>query len=261
MSFLKKFFSSSCENDNDSCKYLIVPDIHGQFSIFQKVIDYIKFECEDDRKIVFLGDYLDRGESMKVFGREFEDGGSYHTLKAIFNLQDWAKTQERELFFLRGNHEIFYEDYFLKDKMKPYDKYDFFRESVEGIEFAFEHDYTLHPKLEEFLENLLPYYLDKKNGYLFIHAGVDFSVGNLALQEKRGTSYWIRDKFIYDKSPLPYIVIFGHTPFDEPFVTEHRIGLDSGVYDSGFINLLKIDSNEREIVVLPSDSGDFKIKS
>jgi serine/threonine protein phosphatase 1 len=248
--FFKNLLSSSSNDNESNCKYLIVPDLHGTYSLFQKVEEYIKNESEDERIVIFLGDYLDRGESMKVFGREFHDGGSYHTLRGILKLQEWARNQERQIHFLRGNHEIFFEDFFLKDRTKPYDKYPFFRESVEALEFAFEHDYTLHPRFETFLDNLLPYYLDKENGYLFIHAGVDFSVGNLKEQAKKGTIYWIRDKFIYDKSPLPYTVVFGHTPFSEPFITDYRIGLDSGIYDSGFINLLKIDNSNKEIIKL-----------
>jgi serine/threonine protein phosphatase 1 len=232
-----------------NCKYLIVPDLHGIFSIYQKIEKYIK-ESEEDRIVIFLGDYMDRGESMEVFGREFIDGGSYHTLNGILNLQTWAKNNNRVIHFLRGNHEIFFEDFFLKNSSKPFDQYPFFRESVEALEYAFEHDYTLYPMFENFLENLKPYYLDKKNGYLFVHAGVDFSVGSLKEQAKKGTIYWIRDKFIYSDKKLPYTVIFGHTPFDEPFMRSDRIGLDSGIYDQGFVNLLKIDGSNLKFIKL-----------
>ncbi len=249
--FFKNLFAKSkSNNENATCKYLIVPDLHGTFSIFQKIEQFIKEECEEDRIIIFLGDYMDRGESMQVFGREFHDGGSYHTLKGILALQSWAKKEKRAMHFLRGNHEVFFEDHFLKDSLKAYNQYPFFRESVEALEFAFEHDYTLHPKLEIFLEDLLPYYLDKKNGYLFVHAGVDFTVGNLKEQAKKGTIYWIRDKFIFNKDPLPYTVVFGHTPFEEPLITDDKIGLDSGIYNSGFINILKIDNANKEIIKL-----------
>ena len=251
IAFIKKLFSKKePKNENSDCKYLIVPDLHGMFSIYKKVEEFIKSECEEERIVIFLGDYMDRGESMTVFGREFHDGGSYHTIKAILDLQYWAKIQEREIYFLRGNHEIFFEDYFLKNSTKPYDKYSFFRESVEALEFAFEHDYTLHPRLETFFENLLPYYLDEDCGYLFVHAGVDYSVGSLKEQTKNGIIYWIRDKFIYSEEPLPYTVVFGHTPFDEPFIKNDKIGLDSGIYNNGFINLLKIDGTTKEIIKL-----------
>jgi serine/threonine protein phosphatase 1 len=248
-SFFKDIFTNKKSTKKD-VKYLIIPDLHGTYSIYKKIEQYIKTECEDDRTIIFLGDYLDRGESMSVYGREFHDGGSFHTLKALLNLRCWANQYSRKIVFLRGNHEIFFEDYFIKDSTKAYDLYPFFRESVEALEFAFEHDYALFPKFENFLENLQPYYLDKENDYLFIHAGIDPSYGSLKEQAKKGIIYWIRDKFIFDKTPLPYTVVFGHTPFDEPFITKDKIGLDSGIYDSGYINLLRIDGQTRDIVKL-----------
>jgi serine/threonine protein phosphatase 1 len=232
------------------CKYLIVPDLHGTYSIYQKVDKYIREECEEDRIVIFLGDYMDRGESMEVFGEEFLDGGSYHTLNALLNLQIWAEEEDRKIHFLRGNHEIFFEDYFFKESLKPYNQYPFFRDSVEALEFAFDNNHTLYPMFERFMNNLLPYYLDKKNGYLFVHAGVDFSIGSLKEQAKKGTIYWIRDKFIYSDKKLPYTVIFGHTPFDEPYMKIDKIGLDSGIYDSGFINLLKIDGSNLKFLKL-----------
>jgi len=242
--------NNKSKNIEKNCKYLIVPDLHGTYSIYQKVEQFIKQECEEDRIIIFLGDYMDRGESMEVFGEEFLDGGSYHTLNALFNLQIWAKDENRKIHFLRGNHEIFFEDYFFNDSLKPYKQYPFFRDSVEALEFAFDNNHTLYPMFETFMKNLLPYYLDKKNGFLFIHAGVDFSAGSLKEQAKKGIIYWIRDKFIYSDKKLPYTVVFGHTPFDKPFMKGDKIGLDSGIYDSGFINLLKIDDSNLKFIKL-----------
>ena len=248
---MKRFFNYLfSKNDEKKCKYLIVPDLHGTYSIFQKIDLFIKEQCEEDRIIIFLGDYMDRGESGEVYGREFCDAGSYHTLKAILNLQKWAKKENRQMHFLRGNHEIFFEDHFLKERSYAYDTYPFFKDSVDALEFAFQNDYTLFGKFEEFLSNLLPYYLDKKNGYLFVHAGVDYKVGSLKEQAEKGIIYWIRDRFFYGDEPLPYTVIFGHTPFDEVFIRENRIGIDSGIYDSGFINLLKIDGKNHQIIRL-----------
>ncbi len=245
--FFQDFF---LKNNVKNCKYLVIPDIHGTYSVFKKVVEFIKSECEEDRVIIFLGDYMDRGESGEVYGKEFIDAGSFHTLKALLDLDKWAKKESRELHFLRGNHEIFFEDHFLKERTYAYDTYPFFKESVDVLEFAFKNDYTLFAKLEEFLENLLPYYLDEENGYLFVHAGVDFKIGTLENQTKKGTIYWIREKFFYGDEELPFKVIFGHTPFNEVFIRENKIGLDSGIYNSGFINLLKIDGDNHKIIKL-----------
>ncbi|RUM63145.1 MAG: serine/threonine protein phosphatase, partial [Sulfurospirillum sp.] len=101
-----------------------------------------------------------------------------------------------------------------------------------------------------FLKALRPYYLDKKNGYLFVHAGIDPESKDLERQVKKGTVYWIRDKFILSKKRLPYKVVFGHTPFFEPFVKKDKIGLDCGIYRTGYINLMRIDGRNFEIFKL-----------
>ncbi len=249
--YLKNLLSSKeTEKSQKKCKYLIVPDIHGTYSTYKKVDRFIREECEDDRVIIFLGDYMDRGEDGEVFGKEFIDAGSFYTLKALLELSQWAKDNDRKVYFLRGNHEIFFEDYFLKNDITAYNQYPFFRDSVEVLEYAFSNDITLYPQFENFLNNLLPYYLDKKNNYLFIHAGVDFAEGSLKEQTKKGIIYWIRNRFIYGDQKLPYTVVFGHTPFKQPFMRPNRIGLDSGIYNSGFINLLKIDGFNNRFIQL-----------
>ena len=47
---------------------------------------------------------------------------------------------------------------------------------------------------------------------------------------------------------MKYTVIFGHTPFSKPIMKLDRIGLDSGIYQRHFINLLKIDSDVSRII-------------
>ena len=39
---------------------------------------------------------------------------------------------------------------------------------------------------------------------------------------------WIRDKFIDNRHNLKQKVIFGHTPFCEPYVEDDKIGIDTG---------------------------------
>lgn len=39
---------------------------------------------------------------------------------------------------------------------------------------------------------------------------------------------WIREKFIHCAKPFEKRVVFGHTPFQTPFVAEDKIGIDTG---------------------------------
>jgi serine/threonine protein phosphatase 1 len=247
---IKSFFASSSDTNKDEHSYLVVPDLHGIYSIYKKVEAHIKTECEVHRTIIFLGDYMDRGESGSLDGKYFKDAGSYLIMRDLIALKRWATKEKRNIIFLRGNHEVFYEDYYLKDKKYAKDEYTFFKESNACLKHFFEKDEKFYDDFIFFLHDLKAYYLDKKYAYLFIHAGIDPDEKDLDKQAEDGLIYWIRDKFLFSEKKLPYTVIFGHTPFSKPFMRSDKIGLDSGVYKRGFLNLLQIDNKDSKIIRL-----------
>ena len=253
---MKKFFTglfSSARKVRKYNKYLIVPDIHGTYSIYQKVEAYIKEHDEDDRLVIFLGDYMDRGEPGEIEGKKFNDAGSFYTIRDLIKLRKWAIAKDKDMVFLRGNHEIFFENFFIDGSIRAYKQYKFFKNSVESLEYMMQRDHAFSEDFIVFLNDLTPYYLDHKNSYLFVHAGIDPKAKDLEQQAKEGIIYWIRDKFILSKQKLPYTVVFGHTPFFKPFIKPDKIGLDSGVYRSGFINLLEINGAHHKIVKLEAN--------
>ncbi len=250
---VKSYFSNPSVSDSET-HTLVVPDLHGTHSLYKQVESYIKTELPAHYKIIFLGDYMDRGESGEQEGKAFKDLGSTLIMKELIALQRWAIRNNREILFLRGNHEIFYEDYFIHDKKYAYKEYAFFKDSVDCLEHFFAKDKCFYEDFILFLNNLQPYYHDKKNNYLFIHAGVDPDESDLDKQTEDGLIYWIRDKFLFSEKKLPYTVVFGHTPFSKPFMRSDKIGLDSGVYKRGFINLLKIDNENSKIIKLSKTS-------
>ncbi len=235
---------------NKSCHYLIIPDLHGTHSIYQQVEHYIKEKCEPNRDIIFLGDYLDRGESGEIDSVFYKDAGSYLVLRDLIALKDWAKEQAREMIFLRGNHELFYEAYYLSNEHTIKDRYPFLKHSFACFDAMFEKDPNFYSAFEKFFRDLLPYYLDSHNRYLFVHAGIDPNQKDLAQQVKEETIYWIRDPFLFSKKRLDYTVVFGHTPFYTPFMKPDKIGLDSGVYKRDFFRMLQIDGKDSRIITL-----------
>jgi len=228
--------------------YLVVPDLHGTYSLYRKVEKFIKNETLPSRRIIFLGDYMDRGERATIGNLSFKDAGSYLVMRDLIKLQAWAKERGQALIFLRGNHEIFFEDFYIHDNKYAYEKYDFFKNSVDCLSYFFKKDKEFYEAFILFLKNLQPYYFDEKYHYLFVHAGIDPQGGDFQKQVDEGIIYWVRDQFLFSEKKLKYKVIFGHTPFSKPFLREDKIGLDSGVYKRGFINLLKIDDEKQEII-------------
>lgn len=76
------------------------------------------------------------------------------------------------------------------------------------------------------------YYLT--DDYLFVHAGI---CGSKDLnQQTLDDLLWIRDDFIYKPHCLKQKIIFGQTPFDNPYVDADKIGIDTGCgHDGGYL--------------------------
>jgi len=245
--------SKRVNNLEDIHNYLVIPDLHGTYSIYKKVESYIKNEVGKDRVVIFLGDYFDRGESGELFGKFYKDAGSYLVLKALIDLKKWATKEGIAMIFLRGNHELFYEDYYIHGNSKIVDEFIFLKDTIACFDDAFKLNCEFYDEFIDFLSQLEPYYIDKRYKYLFVHAGVDPDIKDPKLQLSDESIYWIREKFLFSKKRLNYTVIFGHTPFMKPFMKHDKIGLDSGVYKRDYFFMLKIDSQNSRVIKLTKD--------
>ena len=77
-------------------RLLVIGDIHGKWERFKSVYDKVGFNSEKDL-IVFLGDYLDRGDTPVP-------------------VMEWVMEHygRKNMVFLRGNHEQMFYDAFLE---------------------------------------------------------------------------------------------------------------------------------------------------
>ena len=116
-----------------------------------------------------------------------------------------------EYYLSRINNDNYAKDFFIEyGGMQTIDSYG----SIQNI-------FKIHGN---FFNNLKPYYLTDK--YLFVHAGIR---PDKTLKEQENVDMFIiRNNFIDFKHLLKQKVIFGHTPFNTPFVEEDKIGIDTG---------------------------------
>ena len=81
-----------------------VGDIHGQLTMLRQMLEKLREQpLKESDTVVFLGDYVDRGEDSK---------GVIDTLLAF-------KTEHANCIFLRGNHEQLMLDAFNEDPPEP----------------------------------------------------------------------------------------------------------------------------------------------
>jgi diadenosine tetraphosphatase ApaH/serine/threonine PP2A family protein phosphatase len=206
----------------------IIGDIHGCVKDLACLLEQLPLDCGD--RIVFLGDYIDRGPD---------------SCGVVSYLLDLRKSNSYELVFLKGNHEdmlLSYlglggqhgEMFFYNGGLATLASYGFSSENLTK-----EHVLgSLPPEHVSFYEELQAYYVVSR--YLCVHAGIH-PVKDLTEQSEE-EMLWIRNKFIYSSHNLPYTVVFGHTPQpDVLFDLPYKIGLDTGLVYGNKLSCLEVE--------------------
>jgi serine/threonine protein phosphatase 1 len=189
-------------------KLFAVGDIHGCLYKLYSLYGRIEFDPKRDR-IVFLGDYIDRGP------------WSFGVIEFLLKL----KRDCPKAVFLKGNHEEMLEDYLSGKDRKTFMANGGDRTIQSYRENALKGQESVFPEKHlEFFRSLLPYY--ETDRFIFVHAGLREGV-ELRNQHTHDL-LWSRGSFIYSDYDFGKIVVFGHTPFSEPYITRNRIGIDTG---------------------------------
>ncbi|MCL2028823.1 MAG: serine/threonine protein phosphatase [Deltaproteobacteria bacterium] len=190
-------------------RYFVVGDIHGCYLKLKKLLERVDWTPDGDDLLIFLGDYIDRGPQ------------SYEVVDTLADLSSKA----RNVVTLMGNHEDMFLK-FLSGEISPslYDN---------GLS-ATVRDYTrtgraLTSKHLQFLRGLAP--LFETDRHVFVHAGL--RPGQPAASQSLEDLLWIRDDFLQSDHDFDRLVVFGHTPFKQPFLAPGRLGLDTGAVFGG----------------------------
>ncbi|WP_249138236.1 metallophosphoesterase family protein [Phenylobacterium montanum] len=228
--------------DTDGQLIYVVGDVHGRFDLMLALLGKIVADSREralGRRpiVIFCGDYVDRGpDSAKV-------------MEAVIQLR---RRTDIDVRLLKGNHEQA--------------MLDFLREPVEaagwlrfgGAETLASYGVALEGGLmaeslisarDQLLENMPAPHLHLLHtlelmlvvgAYAVVHAGVRPGV---ALEHQAEQDLlWIRDPFLDHDGAFDKIIVHGHTwagprPNREP----HRIGVDTGAYQTGVLTAVRLD--------------------
>jgi serine/threonine protein phosphatase 1 len=201
-------------------KIFIIGDIHGCLDALKRLMDKIPWRPDRDR-LIFLGDFVDRGKNSKG------------VVDYVLSLRRYSS----QIDCLIGNHEVLllnYMDgndrglYFLNGGWSTLESY--MAEKPEGKGLLVPEDHmSFYRSLKTYLE-LEDYYV--------VHAG--FRPGVEIEKQNLEDMTWIREPFIYSDYEFGKRVIFGHTPFREPLVLENKIGLDTGAVYGNRLTCLEL---------------------
>lgn len=232
----------------DNTQIYAVGDIHGRVDLLRKLHDLILQDsaqlAENIRRIVvYLGDYIDRGDDSKdVIDVLLQD--------ALPNFSS---------IYLKGNHEMGMDDFLANPSAQhPWLSYG-------GMSTLLSYGVTmgaaqltpntiqsvrdqLHRAILEghhlfFTRLRLRYQI---GDYFFVHAGIR---PGIALEQQNPQDFMIiREPFLHHKQPHEKFIVHGHTVSDNPEIRSNRIGIDTGAFYSGKLTSLVLTKHEQRFL-------------
>ena len=236
--------------DVDGQLVYAIGDIHGCYDQLRQLLADIARDADDRAKgritsLIFCGDYVDRGPASR------------EVIAALCWLKRYSPLN---VHFLKGNHEQIMLDYIAEPLLaqawmrfggiETLRSYGVVPPSADDAPKA--HIVARDDLLEKlpvahlrFLETLE--LMAGVGDYAFVHAGVRPGIA-LADQSPRDL-LWIRDEFLECEEDHERIIVHGHSwRDDEPTVLPHRIGIDTGAYETGVLTALRIEDGAVEIM-------------
>jgi serine/threonine protein phosphatase 1 len=210
--------------------YYVIPDIHGEYNLLKTALQKIYYDNPDGGKIIFLGDYIDRGPNSKI------------VVDIVRNPPaNW------QFICLRGNHEdmlyncfnsyhyTVYDTNVLEQYNQPYTK------NFSSVLVDFPPSQEMQDLLD-WIETLKYFHIEDSN--VFSHAFYDSSLS----EDKQNLDLvmWQRmnDFEPFRPSETIKFLTHGHTPRKHgPVSSPNRLNLDCGAVYYGRLVVAKFEKN------------------
>ncbi|WP_425098466.1 metallophosphoesterase family protein [Tropicibacter sp. S64] len=225
-----------------------IGDIHGQKSMLEDQLALIDKDGGAQARVVFLGDYVDRGPDSKgvidLFLQGLRDGRDWLFLKGnhdrmMIRFLDIGQTHDDSIL---SGKRWFHERLGGANTLRSYFEPEAFLQSL-GLRNARLEDFGTEPVPKsvlpafvtaanaavpqahrDFLGQLKLTYRDAN--FMFVHAGIRPGLP-LGMQEEEDL-LWIREPFLSDQRNHGALIVHGHTSVDVPEMRINRLNLDTG---------------------------------
>lgn len=230
-----------------------VGDVHGRLDALELLVNAILDEPADGLSpvLIMLGDYVDRGPASR------------QVIDRLINLEADAALATR---FIRGNHEETMLSFLGEPSLgatwcgfggvetllsygvvaplmsDPSEAWEAARDTFAAAIPA------SHVRFLRALEPAVEY-----GDYFFTHAGVRPGV-ELEDQDPHDLM-WIRDDFLRGSATFSKAIVHGHTPEADAFVSDRRIGVDTGAYATGRLSAIVLEGLERRLIQAQVSGG------
>ncbi|RME60253.1 MAG: serine/threonine protein phosphatase, partial [Candidatus Dadabacteria bacterium] len=217
--------------------------IHGCMLELEGMLNYLLSErLMPNDLVVFLGDYIDRGQQAKG---------------VIDLLLEFKNKEKAKILFLEGNHENMLKNVMIPEASNEddvllhlvnggfetflsYGVSPHFFETTE-INFSEVARSVIPPEHKAFFLSLERLVIEEN--FIFVHAGLN-PAKNLFSQEDEDL-LWIREPFLTSPHNFKKLVVFGHTPFYEVFFhPPFQLGIDTGLVFGNCLTCVELRSFE-----------------
>ncbi|MBF0356023.1 MAG: serine/threonine protein phosphatase [Alphaproteobacteria bacterium] len=226
-----------------------VGDIHGRPDLLDRLLTRIARDARRSpaarTKIVFLGDYVDRGPDSRGVVRR---------------LMGSPPSGVEQMVCLRGNHEDMllrfldhplhggFEWILLNGGAQTLASWDvdlpaiIDSKEIKGLHADFAR--RLSDEERQFIEDMPFKHVD--GGVVCVHAGL--RPGVALSHQVPEDMMWIRDSFLDSKGSHGKLVVHGHTVTFEPELHPNRIGIDTGAWRTGTLTAVGLEGERRWIL-------------
>jgi len=222
-----------------------IGDIHGRADLLTQLHEKIQIDAErykGKKTIVYLGDYVDRGEQSRQ----------------VIEILLSEPLDEFESIHLKGNHEQAMMDFIeFPDAAAAWLSFGG-REALNSYGIPLAHIPSMNEvgEIAQKLDDKLPdshreFMLNSPHSwqcgsYYFVHAGIRPGV-NLDEQTIED-QLWIREDFLGSTLSHGTIVVHGHSITMVPEFLPNRIGIDTGAFTTGVLTCLVLENDEHRIL-------------
>jgi len=238
------------------CAVYAIGDVHGRLDLLDDLLDRIgsdagQYPDDTERRLIFLGDYIDRGPASRgVVDRLLDD-----PLPGFVTVRLMGNHEEALLLFLDrlndgrdwltfgGLETLMSYGVALRALPNTAEAAEVLRLSLASAVPQEHVDFFRNGELHHSVGN-----------YVFVHAGV--RPGVALDKQSPGDLLWIREDFLRSRAPLPHhVVVHGHTICDLPQDRGYRINVDTGAFVSGRLTCLVLRGTERRFISTLDDGA------
>ena len=223
-----------------------VGDIHGELDLLDQLVSKIRDDARRDRgsphKLIFVGDYIDRGSSSRqVLDRVMAGFDGFKTICLRGN-------HEQAMYEACSQHDCSVAKVWLSKTIGGLETLESYGLNRKEVRTALKTPETFWPMLSkvpeahlEFIRSLPLTHIEGK--YLFVHAGIR---PGIALEAQRDDDLlWIRKEFTSSRYDHGYVVVHGHSWKRRPQVRKNRIGIDTGAYATGRLSAVALAEGKK----------------